>query len=37
MIEESASSKDASGIIYSRTEEMMNREIIIFDVGGLCL
>jgi hypothetical protein len=35
--EVSVSNKDASGTIYSRTEEMMNREIAKFDMGGLCL
>ncbi len=37
MIEVSVSNKDASGSIYSRTEEMKIREILKFDMGGLCL
>ncbi len=37
MIEESVNNEDASGSIYSRTEEMMNGEIFKFDMGGLCL
>ncbi len=37
MIEVSVSNKDASGSIYSRAEEMKNREILKFDMGGLCL
>lgn len=36
MIEVSVSNKDASGCIYSRAEEMKNREIGEFDMGGLC-
>lgn len=34
MIEISISKNDASGRIYSRTEEMMNGEILKFDMGG---
>lgn len=37
MIEESASGKDVSGSICCRTEEMMNGEILKFDMGDLCL
>lgn len=37
MIEVSVSNKDASGNICSRAEEIMNREIAKFDMGGLCL
>ena len=36
MIEVSVSNKDASGSIYSRAEEMKNREIGKIDIGGLC-
>lgn len=36
MIEISISKNDASGRIYSRTEEM-NGEILKFDMGDLCL
>lgn len=37
MIEISISMNDVSGSIYSRTEEMMNGEILKFYMGGLCL
>jgi hypothetical protein len=37
MIEVSVSNKDASGSIYSRAEEIKNREIVKYGRGGLCL